>query len=77
MEGVYEDASPADRYVKGRGRRCKEVRAVFGDVEILDEADGETAFTLRGKSVAQTRALCEEAARQDVRVKNVLKWLTL
>lgn len=76
MEGVYEDASPADRYVRAEGGAAA-VRAVFGDVEILDEADGETAFTLRGKSVAQTRALCEEAARQDVRVKNVLKWLTL
>lgn len=75
MEGVYEDASPADRYMRVQGS-AQMVHTVFGSVEVLDESDGEIVFTLRGKSDAECETLCNAAATQGLVVENVLKWMS-
>ena len=74
MDGVYEDVSPADRCVRVQGSAQK-VQTVFGPVEILDESDGETVFTLRGKSDTECEVLCKTAGTQGLKVENVLKWM--
>ena len=71
---IRDSVSPADRCVRVQGSAQK-VQAVFGPVEILDESDGETVFTLRGKSDTECEALCKTAGTQGLKVENVLKWM--
>ena len=73
-EGTYEDSSSSDWYVRASGDTAA-AEKVFGTIEILEESADEIAFTLREKSDAECRELCEKARKENICVKNVLKWL--
>ena len=76
IEGAWTDTRPADFYVR-LGQATENIaRDLFGaDIEMLDTADNEAVFTVRGLTAECLAERCAAAKAAGVPIGNTLKWM--
>lgn len=76
IEGTWPDTRPADFYVRLEHATENIARDLFGaDIEMLDTANREAVFTVRGLTAASLAARCTASEAAGVHVGITLKWM--
>lgn len=75
IDGAYPDDEPYTFYVRLQSVSAAVAKDLFGEVELLEEADGETIFLVHGVTPKTLAQKCAQAAAAGVQVENTLKQL--